>query len=741
MGLFALKKYKYSYFIITISISLLIGTQFLREKEIYVKKASTPVPENQYLTVRGRLLQYPEIRNDCSVILLETESMEHQKQKRRIDFNLRVKVMGNLNHFYRGDHIEISLKLNRNRFNKNFFTNPMEDYVFNKKIHFNGYCKSKELVFLTKPTLLPWRIFGRWRNNIRESLEQKYSDTKKVIDRKGVFLLAILLGDRGQLSETQKEQLLSSGVFHLLAISGAHIGIIALFSILILKKFKVAFRNRYIITGIILVIFLILSGFKISAERAVLMALLIFIARILYLDVYIYNIISFTGLILLVRNPSEFLDAGFILTFTLTAAIVIGRRIILPWLKGITTYLKELISANLSASLISIPLSLFFFKRYCFASFIAGLLLLPLVAVITGLGVLLIPVAPLSTFLSNIILLVIDIPLWLFFFIVDLFSKLNFLTIYRASPPLYLVILVPTLFYLITKCRSAFQKLTAIILTLTLIIGMSLQLFFYNPKNLQAFFLDVGQGDCQVVVFPGGDGLLIDGGGTYYSDFQVGKKIVLSFLLQKRIRIKWIALSHYHPDHSRGIIETINTLDPEELWISSEAKQDFFYKWLMATIDGKSIKVRSIYTPFTKTIKDCQIEVLHPRRFIIGNHSKNNHSQVLKISSKNHSILFTGDIEEKAEDFLINSNCSGLKSTVIKVPHHGSKTSSTPEFLDCVQPKIAIISCSRNNRFNFPHQQVIQNYRKKNIAILLTANRGGVQLIFFPKGIKVETSR
>lgn len=785
--LYALKKFKASYVLITLSLGLLLTTQFIKEKDAYYQLKGFPLPQDQYISLEGKLKSFPEIKNDYSVIYLETNSLEYDRGKIFKAFNIRIRVNGDLKEFYRGDTIAISARVYPTALNKNFFPNPIENYLLARKNHFNGYCKSTRLVSLVKKTSFFWSIIGAWRNKIREVIE---SDSP---DKKGVFLQAILIGERGKLTDDQKDQLLNAGVFHLIAISGAHIGIIALFSLGLLKFLRIPFKQRQIITAVLLIIFLVLSGLKISAERAVLMAIFILIARIFYLDIDIYNIISFCGLVLLARNPGEFLDAGFILTFTLTAAIVMGRRIFLPLFEQLRMVIKrrrinpgkefalevakkgedeekcgffckflqrirdrapavitELLSANISASLMALPLSLFLFKRYSFAGFISGLLLVPLTFLITGLGMLLIPLAPLFPLLAKGLLTILSIPLGIFFHITAFFSDSINLNIYRASPSIFLVLSILIVFFLLSvretsaklfiSSQKKIQKIILSSILLLLEVFVSVHLFFYSPGNLEVFFLDVGQGDSHLVVFPGGDALLIDGGGAYYTDFQVGRNIVLPFLLEKRINVKWAAVSHYHPDHANGIAEIIDIIKPEELWISSETPDEPSYKKLFQAIPS-STRVKRISAPFTRKIGECTIELLYPDRFIREDRSDNNHSQVFKISDQYHSFLFTGDIEKEAEADLRENSCSLLRSTVIKVPHHGSASSSSPGFLKCVNPQWAIFSYALNNRFGFPNRKVLETYKGQGIKYLSTGRNGGIRLISLPNGIKIETSK
>jgi ComEC/Rec2-related protein len=826
---YGIKKFKLSYGLITLAFGLLITTQFIKEKNEYYHITQSPIitaAQGQYVSIEGKLTAFPEIETEHSELLLETRSIEFQKKKFFKPFNIRIRVKGNLKELYKGDIIAIDSRIYAHNFNRNFYRNPMEDYVLVRKTHFNGYCKSARMVTVLEKTSLVWQIIGAWRNKIRHAIEKKYreplanAEEKEKLDKKGVFLQAILIGERGKLTNDQRENLLQSGVYHLLAISGAHIGIIALFSLGMLKLLRVPFKKRYILTALVLIVFLVLSGFKISAERAVLMAIFIFVARILYLDINIFNIISLCGLFMLARNPAEFLDAGFILTFTLTAAIVVGRRVFLPllnkifvdpfsenvsdnddvdneerskktpmgldarhpiqWLcraiksfcggsrgavscskhntssllckRSVTLcatqwglaaggkWMGEFLSANFSASLAALPLSLFYFKRYSFAGFFAGLVLVPLTAVITGLGVLLIPLAPVSSFLSQCLLFILDIPLYIFFSIVGFFPSTIDLSIFRASPSIFLVLLILTAFFLLPFARSTFQKITLPVIILLVVVLISFNIFFYSPDHLEVFYLDIGQGDSQVVVFPGGDALLIDGGGAYYSDFRVGERIVLPFLLQKRIKVKWVAVSHYHPDHVYGIAEIIPILKPGELWISSEAPEDTGYQKLVKAVPGSTRTVK-INAPFIKEISGCTVELLYPERFIKAYRSSNNHSQVFKISDGHHSFLFTGDIEKRIEERLGENSCTHLRSDVIKVPHHGSASSSTRRFLECAAPRFAVFSYAVNNRFRFPHREVVENYKNRGVQTLSTAHSGGIKFISLPSGIKIETSK
>jgi len=739
--LYALKKLNGAYVFLVLSFILLLGNFFLERKAHFTLQSGFPIPGDQYISIRGKLMDYPDIRNRYSVIYVQTRSLEFGQKRIQRSFNIRVKVVGNLQHFFRGDEIVVQARIFQNRYNENFADSPFRNYNFYRDIHFNGYCKSLLLVRRISRAGPIWTVIGKWRNQLRGIVEKKWLDTAGGLDRRGVFLEAILLGERGRMTSGQKESLLSSGIFHLFAISGAHIGIMAILSLLFLKMLKFSLRSRIILTIFILILFLALSGFKISAQRAVLMAIFIFMARVFHLRTRAVGIISVSGLIILFVNPAEILDPGFILTFALTLFIVIGRGVFSDLFRYVPRYLGEFLSANLSASLISLPLSLFFFKRYSLAGFLAGLVLLPLTAVIIGFGLVSMLLAPFWTTGATVFLHINNIPLSLFFQVVDFFSKTVHLNVFRPSPALPWVVFILLLFWAMGFRKRFPGQKPLIFICLLVCLSVILSPFpRYCPENLEVYFFDVGQGDSALAVFPTGQSLLIDGGGSYYSDFEVGKNLVLPFLLQKRIKVDWVAVSHFHPDHCQGIVEMMKIIRPRELWISSEAREDPCFKRLMSSA-GKGVKIKRIRAPFHKKVGDCEIRFLSPPVFRIYDHTHNNHSQVIRISDPFHSFLFTGDIEKIAELSLVENSCTRLRSTVIKIPHHGSRTSSSAEFLRCVNPRIALFSFAQNNRFQFPHRSVLERLKRMQIKWLSTAYRGGVQFKSGRKGLRVTVTR
>jgi len=716
--------------LIAFAVSFGIASMFADYRDEYRKKIDeNDFPVKQYIGIKGKIIHFPEMKKENTILTVKVDSIilpGEMVEKR--DFTIKISVNGRAGSFVPGENVTVDCIVGKRNFRENFFPNPMKDYMLSQGVHFNGHTKSVLLIRRNHKASLFFRIVSKLRRDVKSAIESMYLIDNGGLKPPGQLLEALLLGDRGRLDKDIKERLLNVGVFHLFAISGAHIGVIALFSLFILGKFRIKKRIIYGIVIIILLLFLSLTGFKVSAQRAVIMAVFILMGKIFYLKSDILNTISFSGLFILLLNPAQFLDPGFILTFSITFGIVAGRDLFLSEPKKMNEYIKELFITNLSASIISLPLSLFFFKRYSFLGFFAGFLLFPLTGVIMAASFPLILLSFISLPLAKLLMLLILPFIELFFFIVKLFSSLSLFIIFRPSPSLIYISVLLFLFFIpkIFRIGNTFRYLLIFLSALS-VIFFSIKPSRYNPSSMEVFFLDVGQGDSEVVVFPGGDALLIDGGGSYFSEFEVGKQIVLPFLIQKKIDVRWIAVSHFHPDHCRGIIEIINILDPQELWISSFPVENLFLKELLAK-KNKNIIIKKTDFSFCESAGNCIIDQIFPEKILHTFYEHNNNSQVLRISDKKISFLFTGDIEEETERVLTKKVRKALKSRILKVPHHGSRTSSTEGFLKMVSPEIAVISLSKTNRFGFPHAEVLKRYRDLGIKILRTSIRGGIQI-------------
>jgi len=209
--------------------------------------------------------------------------------------------------------------------------------------------------------------------------------------------------------------------------------------------------------------------------------------------------------------------------------------------------------------------------------------------------------------------------------------------------------------------------------------------------------------------------MLIDGGGAFDRRFDIGKRVLAPYLWNRGIkRIDYIVLSHPGSDHIGGLTYIIKKFEIGEVWINGDPSIKGFQE-LLGIIEEKGIPVIVVKRGDAVLKDEYNIYVLHPYpEFYPGtvkSSAQNNKSIVLKLAYKERSFLFTGDIEKEAEYDLIHLN-NWLRAGIIKVPHHGSKTSSTEEFLSLVQPEVAIFSSGKDNIFNHPNPHVIERYKR-----------------------------
>lgn len=263
-----------------------------------------------------------------------------------------------------------------------------------------------------------------------------------------------------------------------------------------------------------------------------------------------------------------------------------------------------------------------------------------------------------------------------------------------------------------------------------------------KPANdLEVYFLDVGQGDSAFVKTPAGSYILIDGGNEGR-----GKGAVEPFLKRRFIsKVDDMVLSHYHDDHGKGLLEVMDSVGAEKLSmpdIPAELRPRL-HDSLRDKAVQKNVFVRYLQRGDEFDTGDAEVtaDVLFPSAELLNaNDEQNNNSIVLKFTYYDVSFLFTGDIEAKAEKALLQDG--RLKSTVIKAPHHGSKTSSSQVFLDNVRPEYATFSAGYNNSYKHPHTEVLDRYAKMGVKTYRTDLDGVIKFIAGKYGIKkVEVTR
>ncbi len=259
-----------------------------------------------------------------------------------------------------------------------------------------------------------------------------------------------------------------------------------------------------------------------------------------------------------------------------------------------------------------------------------------------------------------------------------------------------------------------------------------------HDGRLRVTFLDVGQGDAAVVEAPGGRTFVIDGGGTYDGSFDPGQRVVEPFLRRLGVTaVDLVALSHPHPDHLGGLQRIVERFPVGALWTSGDDGRDPAYARLVATARGRGATTEA---PARATFGAVTVEPLGPwldgRIAAPPGMTVNDASLVLRIDFAGRSVLFPGDLEAAGEGELVGQATAGqsVRADILKVPHHGSRTSSSDELLDAVAPSLAVASLGWQNRFRFPSPEVVARYAARRVRWLRTDQAGAVTVTIAPDG-------
>jgi len=625
-----------------------------------------------------------------------------------------------------GDLIEIKGEYSAPEVARNYKGFDYSQYL--KTLNIYGTIKVEESEIINKNQLSPILISI---NNIKEKMIDNAN--RNMPKRTANLLLGILIGERDNIQEDIIESFRTANLSHILAVSGAHTSYIILGITYLISKSKTPKRIGYIITIINLLIFIIITGASYSVVRACIMAIVVIGAKICYRKENFFTSICISLIIILIQNPFAINDIGLKLSFMGTAGIVIFNKSITNFFikLKIKQKIAEALSVTFSAQLMIMPITILNFNTISLTFFISNILASPLLGIIIIFGFISIFISSILNPISKILFLILHIFLELLILVSKVTEKIPGSSILVKTPNIlfaivyYILILFFNYFFVIKQnptrrfhkkiikiitiknIKNAF-KVIAVVFLIILLLTRIVRII--NP-TLKIYFIDVGQGDSTLIVTPKNKKILIDGG--------EGKTNVLfQYLLDRRInKIDYIIISHFDSDHCNGLIEIIEKMRVENIVMSKQSKESEEYKKILEIIKQKNIKVSSVKAEDKIIIeKNLYTKILNPaEKFEFQD--LNNNAIVAKLVYKNFSMLFTGDIE-KAEENLAKKYKNELKSTILKVAHHGSKTSTSEEFLKYVEPQIALIGVGENNKFGHPNQITIEklkDIRSQNI--------------------------
>lgn len=715
--------------------------------------------------VKAEIISEPEEKEYKVVYQINILEAQNCQEFIYTKWMLNVKKSKNIQYKY-GDVIYIIAKFNKTEKARNY--KGYDDSIYLKS---KGFYGRADATYIENAYI---RYNNNWIQNICNNIKRDISSKLcKNLSKETVGIaLGILIGDKQKISDETEEYFRKGGLMHLLAVSGMHVSYIIIGISSLFGKAK----NRIIKLASILlmVFFMILTGMTPSVMRAVIMAVMEVLAKILHRKSDIYTNLSISTFIILAINPYYILDIGFELSFMATIGIIFlhpkllknlkkifkikeenkaekylikksktSKEKIKECIKSLLINIIECSSISISANILIMPILISNFNTLSLTFWISNILVSPLIGPIIFIGY----ISYFVSFISEPISKLISIPLN------SLINLLILITKEIAKNPLSSVIvkrpyIIETIIYyhFILFCVYRVkikQKTKQLICILMIIILLSNYTFYfiYN-KNLQIYFVDVGQGDCTLICTPQGKNILIDGGGSENSSYDVGKNILFPYLLSRRItKLDYLFISHFDSDHVGGLIYILKELKVKNIIIGKQYEEYENYKKISKIAKEKNIKIKVVEAGKRLKIENnVYFDILWPDTDkMISQNGINNNSLVCKLTYKNFSMLFTGDIEKEAEDAILNkykNSSELLKADILKVAHHGSKTSTTYKLLTIVNPKYAVIGVGKDNKFGHPSDITIENLNKENIQIYRTDQMG--EIVIRTDGRKVK---
>ena len=712
-----LRRFLKRYTELLILISMTFGflyTNILEQKYDTIYEAKGEIEEHCIVIAEKEPKEYKDL---YKVKIVNSKNSARNGTKLYIRVNKKANIEVGDMLLINGTYLEPDVARNERGFNYKEYLKTLEIYGTVEINHYKVIKKGR----INKLILYTARL--------KEILKSNISKVIKKAENKNL-LIAMILGDTEDLSEELKTDFLNSNLYHILSVSGGQVSNIIIGITILFRLLKIHKKIMDVLCIVILIEFMFLTGLTPSIIRACIMCIISLISGLIIRRYDIANSLGISLLIILINNPFAINSLSVLLSyFGFLGIIVLGSFTIKEVNKviknNILRYILNIVISSVAAQIFIFPIILYIFGTISLTFIFSNLLIIPLSTVITIIG-LFIMICPLQIFgfVEPLIELTINI--------VGFFSNIGISKIYCIIPNIKEIITYYVmslyLYYMlrrdyIYKIKHFFRKYKKIIVIILLLsIGTS---YIYKniQKDLYINFIDVGQGDSTLITTQFNKKILIDGGGSEFgSTFDVGEKTLLPYLLKKKIhKLDYVIISHFDSDHVGGILTILEELNVKQILIPKQVEYSENYNKFLDIIKKRNIKIKIVEEGNTINIdKNTYLDILWPEEKQIKDNVLNNNSLIVRLCYKNFKMLFTGDIEEIAEQKLLQKyeNTEKLTADILKVAHHGSKSSSIAEFLEKVNPRIALIGVGKNNKFGHPNAGVLDRLnmlRNKNI--------------------------
>lgn len=681
------------------------------------------------LLVEGRLGQDAGLLDGRTQLVLDVVSVSDAGQPRSLDGRVRVTVGGeaSIPVALEGDRVRVWTTLRAPRGFATPGARDTESEARREGVVAFGYCKSGRLMEVDASSRQP---LAEVREAARRTLERFVGRGPE----EGV-VRAMLLGDRAGLDRETLERFRASGTYHVLALSGAQVALVASLLGFALRRMGLVPVASGPAIALALFAYACLVGADPPVMRAAVMASVLVLGLGLELDGEAANLLGLAAILLLLWRPSDVADPGFQLSFVATLGLIVIAPPLRSLLPRLPFRLELALAASAAAQLALAPLLVVHFHRLAPAALILNLAAVPLATAVLLLGAalaVLAPIVPASGPLLGVLAFAAARALLWTSQLAGTWRALDS----RAPDPWFVALLVhgAGLVLLVRRRTRAGALLSMIGIALLAWGGPTAA----GDGRLEVSVLDVGQGDAIVLRSPSGRHAVVDAGGSFDGRFDIGEAVVAPFLWRRGVReIDLLVLTHAHPDHVGGAPRLVRSFRVGEVWEGPAPRHDRGYAELDRALHDAGVARRTVMRGAVLDWDGVRIEVVGPPPPVRAPRvTRNDDSVVLRVGFGEARFLLTGDVEAAGEAALDPGDVS-----LLKVAHHGSRTSSSAGLLAAARPALAVISAGLRNTFGHPSPEALDRLRAAGARVFRTDQDGTVTIVTDGRSLRVISTR
>lgn len=722
---------------IVVSAAMIVGAIVFHfnGNERAVPLFDLPVVKNYKATVEIISIHLPKKENVTLLIATDSSDKKFSAKKLLVRIKItRASFEKNRKIFSVGNKIQFSGFYNQGRDKRNPGEFDYRDYLLNEGITGFVFVKSIDDLKLADeaPAIFANAIFD-FRLAIKKTIDNYFDSPTAAL------MNALIIADKSELSFETKKNFIETGVVHVLAVSGLHVAFVTIIFLFFFGRLEIVWRIVFTLVG--LIFFLLITDSPSSVFRATVMAAVILISYPSGRSTYGINSLSVAALIILILNPSDLFNPGFQLSFSAVLSILILSPVLNNLFathkveNRIIKYFLTFFAVSLAAQIGTLPFTTYYFSKISLVALAANFFVIPMIALILGGGIGVLIFSFLSNHIASTVALSVNLLTSIMNSLVNYFASFDYSYLrvpnFSMLDGIILLSFIIIFGIVVNQKRSVhFTILFAALLLLNadLFIQLDDENIFERNK-LNVMMIDIGQGDAFLIKFPNGKIALLDAGNAT-PQFDNGEKIIQPLLEHLQIdAVDFALVSHMDADHYAGFHSLIkNGLIKK---IIKPAPDTSFKKDLEFEKFAKQYHVPVSYY-YGKTEIDPSVRIYnfvnHTDDGFISK-TTNDRSSFFLLKYGEHEIIFTGDASTRVEKFVTKKFSPLLKADILKVGHHGSKTSSGENFLSFVQPKISLISAGINNKFKHPSKNILERLEKYSTEILRTDLSGAVLLI------------